>query len=62
MEQQQQGIEIAKANGVYKGRAKALKPEQVIDLKSKVAAGIPKAKIAREMGISSKSLYNYLEQ
>jgi DNA invertase Pin-like site-specific DNA recombinase len=61
-ERQQQGIEIAKANGVYKGRAKALKPEQVMDMKSKVADGIPKAKIAREMGISRKSLYNYLEQ
>ena len=61
-ERQQQGIEIAKANGVYKGRAKALKLEQVMDMKSKVADGIPKAKIAREMGISRKSLYNYLEQ
>lgn len=61
-ERQQQGIEIAKVNGVYKGRAKALKPEQVMYMKSKVADGIPKAKIAREMGISRKSLYNYLEQ
>ena len=61
-ERQQQGIEIAKANGVYKGRTKSLKPEQVEELKSRVATGIPKAKIAREMGISRKSLYNYLSE
>jgi DNA invertase Pin-like site-specific DNA recombinase len=61
-ERQQQGIEIAKANGVYKGRTKSLKSEQITELKEKVATGIPKAKIAREMGISRKSLYNYLQK
>jgi DNA invertase Pin-like site-specific DNA recombinase len=59
-ERQQQGIAIAKTKGVYKGRTKALKPSQVEELKAQVTAGIPKATVARNLGISRKSLYNYL--
>jgi len=61
-ERQQQGIAIAKTKGVYKGRTKALKPSQVEDLKAQVTAGIPKATVARNLGISRKSLYNYLSE
>jgi DNA invertase Pin-like site-specific DNA recombinase len=60
-ERQREGIAIAKAKGdVYKGRTKALKPSQVEELKTQVTAGIPKATVARNFGISRKSLYNYL--
>lgn len=60
-ERQREGIAIAKAKGdVYKGRSKALKPSQVEELKTQVTAGIPKATVARNFGISRKSLYNYL--
>ena len=61
-ERQLEGIQIAKTKGVYKGRTKALKPSQVEDLKTQVAAGIPKATVARNLGISRKSLYNYLDE
>jgi DNA-binding CsgD family transcriptional regulator len=32
----------------------------VEDMKAQIAAGIPKATVARNLGISRKSLYNYL--
>ena len=59
-ERQLEGIAIAKTKGVYKGRAKALKPSEVVDLQAQVASGIPKATVARTFGISRKSIYNYL--
>ncbi len=61
-ERQLEGIQIAKTKGVYKGRTKSLKPAQVEDLKAQVASGIPKATVARNLGISRKSLYNYLDE
>jgi DNA invertase Pin-like site-specific DNA recombinase len=62
-ERQREGIAIAKAKGdVYKGRTKCLSPSQVEDLKAQVATGIPKATVARNLGISRKSLYNYLDE
>jgi DNA invertase Pin-like site-specific DNA recombinase len=62
-ERQREGIAIAKAKGdVYKGRTKCLSPSQVEDMKAQVAAGIPKATVARNLGISRKSLYNYLNE
>jgi len=59
-ERQLEGIAIAKTKGVYKGRTKCLSPSQVEDLKAQVTSGIPKATVARNLGISRKSLYNYL--
>jgi DNA-binding phage protein len=35
---------------------------QIADLKARVDAGEKKAKIAREMGISRETLYQYLRQ
>jgi DNA invertase Pin-like site-specific DNA recombinase len=61
-ERQREGIAIAKAKGdVYKGRTKCLSPSQVEVLKAQVTAGVPKATVARNLGISRKSLYNYLD-
>ena len=59
-ERQLQGIAIAKSNGVYKGRKKALSETDVVELRSLVAAGTPKTKIANEFGISRQTLYAYL--
>jgi DNA invertase Pin-like site-specific DNA recombinase len=60
-ERQREGIAIAVAKGdVYKGRVKSLKPAQVEEVKAQVASGIPKATVARNFGISRKSIYNYL--
>lgn len=59
-ERQREGIELAKARGVYKGRKAKLSPEQVKALRARVAAGEIKAQLAREFGISRETLYQYL--
>ena len=60
LERQREGIAIAKANGVYKGRKKALKPEEIGELVEQAHAGIPKADLARAYGISRETVYQYL--
>jgi DNA invertase Pin-like site-specific DNA recombinase len=59
-ERQKEGIAIAKAAGKYRGGKPKLNPEQVTDLKARVATGVPKAKVAREFSISRETLYTYL--
>jgi len=60
-ERQREGISIAKAKGgVYRGRVPSLTTEKAALLRGRVAAGEPKAKLAREFGISRASLYNYV--
>ncbi len=60
-ERQREGIAIAKEKGVYKGRKKALSPEQVSELRQRASNGEPKATIARDLGISRETLYQYLK-
>lgn len=59
-ERQREGIALAKQRGAYRGRKKALSTEQVADLLDRVSAGVPKAAIARSLGISRETLYQYL--
>ncbi|WP_250501429.1 recombinase family protein [Caballeronia sp. GAWG1-5s-s] len=59
-ERQREGIELAKAKGVYKGRKPALTPAQVTTLRQRAEAGEKKAVLAREFGISRETLYQYL--
>jgi len=59
-ERQAEGIAKAKARGVYKGRAKVLNEEQVTQAREWVSAGIPKAEVARRLGIGRTTLYKYL--
>ncbi|GFO65878.1 recombinase family protein [Geomonas paludis] len=59
-ERQMEGIAEAKKKGVYGGRKRVLQPEQVEDLKRRTAAGEKRAALAREMGISRETLYQYL--
>ncbi|MGP5112601.1 recombinase family protein [Corynebacterium casei] len=61
-ERQAEGIARAKARGVYKGRAKALTDEQLAHAREWVIAGIPKAEVARRLGIGRTTLYSYLKQ
>ncbi len=60
-ERQREGIALAKVRGAYKGRKKSLSPQQMADLKIRVEAGEPKAKVARELNISRETLYKYLK-
>jgi DNA invertase Pin-like site-specific DNA recombinase len=59
-ERQREGIALAKKRGAYRGRKKALSPDQVADLRQRAAAGEQKAALAREFGISRETLYQYL--
>ena len=61
-ERQREGIALAKQRGAYRGRKKALAPEQVAELRRRVATGEQKAKLARQFGISRETLYQYLKQ
>ena len=60
-ERQKEGIAIAKSKGVYKGRSKSLTTEQVLEVREKIGQGVPKALLAREMGVSRWTLYKCLE-
>ena len=59
-ERQREGIALAKQRGAYRGRKKALSPDQVAALRMRVEAGAKKAPLAREFGISRETLYQYL--
>jgi DNA invertase Pin-like site-specific DNA recombinase len=59
-ERQREGIALAKQRGAYRGRKKALSPEQAAELRQRAAAGEQKATLAREFGISRETLYQYL--
>ncbi|MEN3033124.1 recombinase family protein [Chromobacterium amazonense] len=60
-ERQREGIALAKQRGAYRGRKKALMPEQVAELCRRAAAGEKKAQLAREFNISRETLYQYLK-
>ncbi|MDO5501288.1 MAG: recombinase family protein, partial [Propionibacteriaceae bacterium] len=59
-ERQAEGIAIAKRNGVY-DRGPKLTPEQVEEARQRVADGVPKAKVARDLGVARQTLYAALE-
>jgi DNA invertase Pin-like site-specific DNA recombinase len=59
-ERQREGIAIAKAKGVYKGRKKALAKEQLQELVELARSGMPKAELARSYGISRETVYQYV--
>lgn len=62
-ERQAEGIALAKRTpGKYKGRARKLTSAQLHEARTKALNGVPKAKIARDYGISRQTLYRYLEQ
>lgn len=61
-ERQKEGIALAKARGVYRGRKKALSPERADELVRRAVPGQCKAALAREFGISRETLYQYLRQ
>lgn len=59
-ERQAEGIAKAKEKGVYKGRRKALSPDQIAALIAEVKSGEPKASVAKRHRISRETLYQYL--
>jgi len=59
-ERQREGIEIAKREGKFKGRKKALSNEQVLEAKRRIAVGETKTDVARALGVSRDTLYRNL--
>ena len=60
-ERQAEGIAKANERGVCKGRSKSLSDAEVSSMKAAIDRGVPKAKVAREYGISRATLYRYLK-
>jgi DNA invertase Pin-like site-specific DNA recombinase len=59
-ERQREGIDLAKARGVYKGGQPKLTPGQAEELRERAAKGEPKVELARHFGVSRQSVYEYL--
>ncbi|MGI2029913.1 recombinase family protein [Endozoicomonas acroporae] len=59
-ERQREGIALAKQKGVYRGRKKTLSASEISSLQARVEEGEKKAQVARDMGISRQTLYQYL--
>lgn len=62
LERQREGIAKAKDRGAYKGRKPSLTEDQAAALREQVALGVPKAKIARDLGITRQTVYQYLAE
>ena len=60
-ERQREGIALAKLSKTYKGRVKALKPEQVEELRKMKAERYKVVDIAKYFGIGRMSVYRYLK-
>ena len=60
-ERQREGIAIAKANNLYKGRKPKLDKAGVENLQRMAAEGVKKVDIAEKLGISRASVYAYLD-
>lgn len=59
-ERQREGIELAKARGVYRGSPRAMTDAQVDEARRRIAAGETKASVARSMNVGRATLYRYL--
>jgi DNA invertase Pin-like site-specific DNA recombinase len=59
-ERQREGINLAKQRGVYRGRKPLLSAEQIIQMRQRIAAGEQKTQVARDLGISRETVYQYL--
>jgi DNA invertase Pin-like site-specific DNA recombinase len=59
-ERQREGIAIAKAKGLYKGRKKALTVFQIEEARGLARGGMPKVEIARKYKVSRQTIYEYV--
>jgi hypothetical protein len=59
-ERHREGIAIARQKNTYEGRVKVLNAGKLGAVKEHISAGVNKAKVAREFGISRPTLYAHL--
>jgi DNA invertase Pin-like site-specific DNA recombinase len=61
-EWQREGVSLAEQRGAYRGRKKSLSDEQIADMKRRILAGDQKPQIARDLGITRETVYQYLRE
>jgi DNA invertase Pin-like site-specific DNA recombinase len=61
-ERQMEGIALAKKRGAYRGRKRSLSQDQIGDMKQRIANGDKKSRVAKDLGISRETLYQYLRE
>lgn len=59
-ERQQEGIELAKARGVYGGR-KPISEERLSEAKCQIDLGVPVSRVSRDLCIGRTTIYKYLK-
>ena len=59
-ERQAEGIKIAKAAGKYRGRARALNDDQITEARRLLSDGVPKTRVAANLGVDRSTLYRAL--
>ena len=59
-ERQREGIELAKRDGVYKGRKRLLTPDRAAELTRRLGEGESKAALAREFKLDRTTVYRYI--
>ena len=57
---QAEGLALAKARSVYKGRQRSGTDAQIEEIRSKMEMGVPLSLAARKVGISRTTAYRYL--
>ena len=60
-ERQAEGIAAAKAAGRHLGRPSSLTPAQIADIRAQAAAGVSKASLAADFGVSRDWIYKILK-
>ena len=60
-ERQREGIAIAKAKGMYKGRKKAVPANRREEIKERIAAGEKQTALAKEFSVSRETIRQYLK-
>lgn len=61
-ERQAEGIALAKKAGKYKGRKRALSPDQIKEARERISSGEAKAAVAKSFNIARTTLYRALEE
>ncbi len=61
-ERHQEGIELAKRAGLYRGRKRLLTPDQAAELTRRLGAGESKSALAREFKVDRTTVYRYIKR
>jgi len=58
---QAEGIALAKARGVYKGRQRSVTDAQIKEIRAMMEMGVPLSVAARKVRVSRTTAYKYLK-